>query len=90
MFANEATLGDLQNNNKSEYVKISKIIFECFDSFSKKCEKLKKIKVDQWAQIQRGDGHNAITNLLCWTAQVYCTDKSLNVRFPMVTNCVFS
>ena len=79
---NEAVLADLRNNNKAEYLKSSKIIFECFDSFSQKSEQIGKFKIDQWAQIQTVDGRNAIINLLVWT-------HFLNVGFLIFNNFVF-
>jgi len=81
-FANEEALADLRNKNKPEYLKSSKIIFECFDSFSQKSEQMGKIKIDQWAQIQTVDGRNAILNLLSWT-------DFLNVSFLTFNNFVF-
>ena len=64
---NEAVLADLRNNNKAEYFKSSKIIFECFDYFSQKSEQIGKFKINEWAQIQTADGGNAILNLINWT-----------------------
>ena len=52
---------------KVDYFKSSKIIFECFDSFTQKSEQIGKCIIDEWAQIQAVDGTNAITNLLAWT-----------------------
>ena len=79
---NEAVLADLRNNNKAEYFKSSKIIFECFDYFSQKSEQIGNFKTDQWAQIQTVDGRNAITILLVWT-------HYLNVSFLIFNNFVF-
>ena len=76
-------LNDLGNQNVSEYVKISKIIFECLNSFSQISERMGKIKIDEWAQIQTRDGNNAITNLLMWTAHL-----NLNVSFQILNNFV--
>jgi len=73
---------DLTNNNRSEYVKIMKMIFECFDSFSKKSEHFGKAKIDEWAQIQTEDGDNAIKHLLRWTVDLY-------LSFPIFNNFVF-
>ena len=70
------------NKTKDEYLKSSKIVFECFDSFLRKSEQLGKFKIDQWAQIQTVDGRNAISNLLSWTYH-------LNVSFPIFNNFVF-
>ena len=83
-FADPSKLNDLENNNKSEYVKISKIIFEYFDLFSQKAEQIGKIKIDQWAQIQTDPGPNAITFLLVWTSYL-----SSNVSFPLFDNFIF-
>ena len=83
-FANPGSLGDLENNNKSGYAKISKMIFECFDSFTQKSEQLGKFKIDKWAQIQTENGHNAITYLLAWTLVLY-----VNVSFPIFNNLFF-
>ena len=82
-FANDEGLADLRNN-KSEYVNISKIIFNCFDSFSQKSEQIGKFKIDEWAQIQTKAGHNAITIVFPWTSQL-----NLNVSFPIFNNFVF-
>jgi len=67
VFANVRILDQLLNNNGAEYLKCSKIIFECFASFSQKSEQIGKVKINQWAQIQTVDGRNTITNLLVWT-----------------------
>ena len=81
--ANVEVLREIQIN-KAEYLKSSKIIFECFDSFSQKAEKMGKFKIDEWAQIQTADGNNAITNLLFWTVNI-----AINVSFPIVNNFVY-
>ena len=81
-FSNVRILDKLIDNNDAEYLKCSNIIFECFDSFSKKSEQIGKIKIDQWAQIQTVDGRNAILNLLSWT-------DFLNVSFLTFNNFVF-
>jgi len=81
MFANHSELNNLANNNKSEFVKISREIFECFDLFSQKSEQIGKIKIDQWAQIQLEAGPNAITLLFVWTTFLYP-----NVSFPLFNN----
>ena len=75
-FASTESLFDLLENNESEYVKISKIIFECLDTFSKKSEQFGKFKIDEWAQIQTEDGRNAISHLLGWASHLY-------VSFPI-------
>ena len=82
-FENEEGLADLRNN-KPEYVKISKIIFDCFDSFSQKSEQIGKFKIDEWAQIQTKAGHNAIIILSVWTSEL-----NLNVSFRIFNNFVF-
>ena len=80
-FSNERSVADLRNN-KAEYLRSSKMIFECFDYFTQKSKQIGKCKIDQWAQIQRVDGRNAITNLLDWT-------DFLNVGFQIINNIVF-
>jgi len=68
MFASDMMPADLRSNTSDYgFVKKSKIIFECFDSFSQTSEQIGKFKIDKWAQIQMEDGHNAITKLLLWT-----------------------
>ena len=81
-FANGEALAELRKNNKAEYIKSSKIIFECFDYFSQKSEEMGKFKTDQWAQIQSVDGRNAILDLLSWT-------DFLNVSFLIFNNFFF-
>ena len=81
-FANVEGLVNLRNNNKAEYLKWLKIIFECFDSFSQKSEQIGKIKIDQWAQVEAVDGRNAIIHLLTWA-------DFLNVSFLIFNKFVF-
>ena len=58
---------DLAKKNANEFGKISKILFQNFVTFSTKCENLGKAKVDEWAQIQKENGTNSISNWLVWT-----------------------